>query len=235
MKLKRKLAAVLVVLLFASIFMPVGAYASMADDAVDYEFGHTYSWYASAYYVRYYHFALTEKSNVFIQCTSLGKLGITVYDSSGKSLMDTNDFPTSYNSVSEKTTYKSARILPKGNYYVKINGNYDNSYLSTFYATAETAISLTQPRFTSFTNSGSQKMTLKYTAIKNRTGYQVQYALKSNFSGAKTVRLYGTTKTISDLTKGKTYYIRVRAYAIYGSGNYVYSAWSPVRTVKISK
>jgi len=67
------------------------------------------------------------------------------------------------------------------------------------------------------------------------TGYQLQYALKKNFSGAKTVKVAKarTLKaTVKALKSGKTYYVRVRAYKTVGRKNY-YSAWSAVKRVKV--
>ncbi len=42
------------------------------------------------------------------------------------------------------------------------------------------------------------------------------------------------SKTISSLTKGKTYYVRIRTYKTV-SGTKYYSAWSSTKSVKISK
>ncbi|MBQ3304198.1 MAG: fibronectin type III domain-containing protein, partial [Clostridia bacterium] len=67
------------------------------------------------------------------------------------------------------------------------------------------------------------------------TGYQLQYALKKNFSGAKTVKVAKarTLKaTVKALKSGKTYYVRVRAYKTVDKQNY-YSAWSAVKRVKV--
>ena len=53
----------------------------------------------------------------------------------------------------------------------------------------------------------------------------------------KTVTLSKATlisKTIAKLTKGKVYYVRVRAFKKVGSKKY-YSAWSAAKKVKISK
>ena len=76
------------------------------------------------------------------------------------------------------------------------------------------------------------------TKIKIKTnGYQIQYGLKKNFKGAKSVNVpkYNTvSKVIGGLAKGKTYYVRVRAYKK-ASGKTYYSAWSNAKTLKIKK
>ena len=86
------------------------------------------------------------------------------------------------------------------------------------------------------------KLTAKknsFTATWNKgtanTGYQLQYGLKKTFSGAKTVKVTNAKtvmKTVKSLLKGKTYYVRVRAYKTVGKVNY-YSAWSSVKSVTV--
>jgi hypothetical protein len=86
------------------------------------------------------------------------------------------------------------------------------------------------------------KLTAKknsFTATWNKgtanTGYQLQYGLKKTFSGAKTVKVTNANtvmKTVKSLLKGKTYYVRVRAYKTVGKVNY-YSAWSSVKSVTV--
>ena len=98
-------------------------------------------------------------------------------------------------------------------------------------------VKLNKPAITSIKNSASRKMTLKWGKNAKAQGYQIQYALKSNFSGAKSVSVTKNsivTKTIGSLTKGKTYFVRIRAYKKIGSA-YSYSMWSASKKVKISK
>jgi len=67
------------------------------------------------------------------------------------------------------------------------------------------------------------------------SGYQVQYGLKSSFSGAKSLKVKQakTVKaTLKSLKKGKTYYVSVRAYKTVGKKTY-YSAWSGKKSVKV--
>ena len=65
-------------------------------------------------------------------------------------------------------------------------------------------------------------------------GYQVQYSLKSNFSGAKavTIKSNKTLKTaVKNLGAKKVYYVRIRTYKTIGKVNY-FSAWSAAGKVK---
>jgi hypothetical protein len=91
--------------------------------------------------------------------------------------------------------------------------------------------------FTSVKNTVSAKLTLKWKKNAKATGYQIQYSTSSKFTDEKTVTVKNAatvSKTISKLTKGKTYYVRIRTYKKVSSKNY-YSAWSTSKKVKVSK
>lgn len=70
------------------------------------------------------------------------------------------------------------------------------------------------------------------------TGYQIQYALKSSFKGAKTKTVKGYKKTslkVKKLKAKKKYYVRVRTYmTIKGVGTF-YSTWSKAKAIKTKK
>ena len=120
-------------------------------------------------------------------------------------------------------------------------------YTFKIYAKAATGVSsqfksvvyykLNRPATPTATNSASKKMTVKWAKNAKATGYQIQYSLKSNYSGARSKSVSKNSivsYTIGNLTKGKTYYVRVRALKKV-SGKVYYSAWSASRKVKISK
>lgn len=82
-------------------------------------------------------------------------------------------------------------------------------------------------------SSASGKVTLTWTNVKQETGYQVYYSTSKNGTYSK----LATTKTdvvkyTKALTKGKTYYFKVRAYTKVGNG-YVYGNYSSVVSCKI--
>lgn len=89
-----------------------------------------------------------------------------------------------------------------------------------------------------------QKLTAKskgfyidYAAKGHATGYEIQYATNSSFSGAKkTVITSNKTDkvTVSKLRENKKYYVRVRTYTIVNGIKY-YGAWSAVKTVTTKK
>ncbi len=77
-------------------------------------------------------------------------------------------------------------------------------------------------------------LTVKWKKVSGVTGYQIQYSLKKNMKGAKTVTVKGAKKTsrkIKKLKKNKKYYVRLRAYK--GNGkNRVYSKWTKIKSAK---
>ena len=113
---------------------------------------------------------------------------------------------------------------------------YSGSSTGSF--TAKKTVRLTAVSISSLKNSSSKKMTVKWAKNSKATGYQIQYSTSSSFkSGNKTVtvsKAATTSKVISSLTKGKTYYVRIRTYKTV-SGTKYYSAWSSKKSVKISK
>ncbi|MCQ2507557.1 MAG: leucine-rich repeat protein [Dorea sp.] len=114
----------------------------------------------------------------------------------------------------------------------KASGNY-SSY------TAVKLTALTRPTISSLTNASGKKMVVKWAKNAKCTGYQVQYSTSKTFASgnknAAAVTKNGTvSQTITGLTKGKTYYVRMRSYKTV-SGVKQYSAYSATKSVKISK
>ena len=69
------------------------------------------------------------------------------------------------------------------------------------------------------------------------TGYEIQYATNSKFTGAKKVAITNnkTDKTtVSKLSGNKKYYVRVRSYTTVGGTKY-YGTWSAVKNVTTKK
>ena len=72
--------------------------------------------------------------------------------------------------------------------------------------------------------------------ISGAKGYEVAYSTNKKFKkSVKKVRFTGTSKTISKLSKNKTYYVKVRAYKLDSNGERVYGSYSSVKKVKIKK
>ncbi len=108
---------------------------------------------------------------------------------------------------------------------------------SAYYTGKLTATCKVNPVKTAISSisTGTTKPTVKWTKKTTYvTGYQIQYATNKSFKSAKTVTVKGskyTSKAIS-LSKGKTYYLRIRTYYTKSKVNY-YSAWSSAKSVVI--
>ena len=79
-----------------------------------------------------------------------------------------------------------------------------------------------------------KSLKLSWKKDKTVTGYQIQYSTSRTFaSGNKAVGVAGAatvSRVIGSLTKGKTYYVRIRTYKTVGKTKY-YSTWSAAKTV----
>lgn len=80
--------------------------------------------------------------------------------------------------------------------------------------------------------AGSNKLKLSFDKVKQAKGYQISYSTNKRFAGAKKVTVKKNQYTIKKLKKGKTYYVRVRAYKMDGSKK-VYGKWSEVKKCKV--
>ncbi|MCD7882662.1 MAG: leucine-rich repeat protein [Lachnospiraceae bacterium] len=106
--------------------------------------------------------------------------------------------------------------------------------------TAKTTVRLTGTTLSSVKNTSSKKLTVKWKKTTNVTGYQIQYSTSKSFtsgSNTKSLKVKGATKTsetLSGLTKGKTYYVRVRTYKTVNGTTY-YSAWSEAKKIKVTR
>ena len=115
---------------------------------------------------------------------------------------------------------------------------YSGKYMSVKGSTnglTKTMYRLSRPSITYLKNTGSRKFTVKWKKVSGATGYQVSYRIGSAASKRVTVKGSSTvSKSITGLSKGKTYKVYVRAYKTVGGKNY-YSAWSGAKSVIISK
>ncbi len=133
----------------------------------------------------------------------------------------------SYTDTAVKDKNGKTYIYAVRAYYGSTTGGY----------TGKSTVRLTGVSLSSVKNAKGKKMTVKWKKDSKATGYQIQYSTSSDFSSYTTVKVKGyknVSKTISSLTKGKKYYVRVRTYKTVSGSNY-YSAWSSVKNVKISK
>ncbi len=84
-------------------------------------------------------------------------------------------------------------------------------------------------------NSSSKAMTVSYAKISGVGGYQIVYDTNSKFTTKKWVGRVGTSKKITGLKKGKTYYVKVRAFRVDSTGSRCYGPYSTVSKIKITR
>ena len=85
--------------------------------------------------------------------------------------------------------------------------------------------------------SKSKSFFIDWAQKGSATGYEIQYATNSKFSGAKKVTVTNNKtdkKTISKLSGKKKYYVRVRSYTTVKGKKY-YGAWSSTKSVTTKK
>lgn len=133
-------------------------------------------------------------------------------------------------------TYTDTAVKSKNGttYYYAVRAYWGTSISS--YA-GKGMVRLTGTTISDLTNGSGKKITVKWSKNSKASGYQIQYSTNSKYSSAKTVTVKGTSslsKTITGLTKGKTYYVRVRVYKTVSGKNY-YSAWTGSKKIKISR
>lgn len=139
---------------------------------------------------------------------------LTVLDTRGKAISSTN-----------YTVVKDSGRKYVGTYTYTIT--FKNKYKGT---DTVSFVIVPKPTTLSSVTAGTGKITVKWTALTTQTtGYQIQYSTSSTFAtGTKTVNVTKNTttgKSISNLTKGKKYYVRIRTYKTVDGENY-YSSWS---------
>ncbi len=137
---------------------------------------------------------------------------------SGKKLVKDKDYTVAYKN-NKKIGTATVTITGKGNYTGKTTVTFDIIPKGVKIA------SLTP---------GKKELTVKWAKGSGITGYEIEYCLKKDFKGAKTVTVKqaATTKTVlKKLRAAKTYYVRIRTYKTVNGKKY-YSAWSAVKSRK---
>lgn len=148
-------------------------------------------------------------------------------------------------SLTYSSDNKSVKVDKNGK--VTIPKNYSGKAVITIKATSGNLKAVTKKvtitvnpaavKLTSAKNTASNKTTIKWSKLSYVSGYEVQYSTNSNFKGAKSVKVNkasASQQVISRLVKGKTYYVRVRAYKTYSKTS-IWGSWSAKKSVKISK
>ena len=124
-------------------------------------------------------------------------------------------------------SYSNNKNVGTSNVYVYGKGNYSGSLSAKFdIVPAKQQIQKLETKYKGFFVDWAQK--------GSATGYDVEYSVNANMSGAVSKHLTANkpdTLTVSGLSGGKTYYVRVRSYTNV-NGKVYYGAWSDVKSIK---
>ncbi|MCI8490427.1 MAG: phosphatidylinositol-specific phospholipase C domain-containing protein [Lachnospiraceae bacterium] len=125
-------------------------------------------------------------------------------------------------------SYSNSKKVGQGTVTVKGIGKYNHV------RTVKFNILPKKNKVSKLTNKSGRKLAVKFSKSVGAKGYIVYYATNQTFKSAKKLKTTKTTCTLKGLKKGKTYYIRVRAYAKAGKKT-VYSDYSKTVKKKIKK
>ncbi|MFT3950775.1 MAG: cellulase family glycosylhydrolase [Oscillospiraceae bacterium] len=169
-------------------------------------------------------FKITAKSITGMTAT----LSATNYTDSGaakKPAVTVKNGATALKSGTDYTvTYKNNTAVGKATVTITGKGNYAGTITKTFKINPKsTAVTLT---------AGTKKATVKYTKVAGVTGYEIYRATSKTGTYTRVKTTTATSFTNTGLTKGKTYYYKVRTYKT-ASGAKFYSAYSAVKSVKV--
>ena len=149
--------------------------------------------------------------------------GVAIQDASGNDLTEAVDYTLDY--YNNLTVGKATVIVSgKGKYAGVIAG-------------ARFTIKPKTVTVKSVKKASSRKLNVVWASHKTQTtGFQVRYATTKKFKSGtyKTVTLTSksaTSKALTKLKAGKTYYVKVRAYKTV-DGKKIYSSWSKVKSAK---
>ena len=136
----------------------------------------------------------------------------------GRTLTNGTDYTVSYSNNKNVGT-ASVYVYGKGNYSGSLSAKFD-------IVPAKQQIQKLETRYKGFYIDWAQK--------GSATGYDVEYSVNSNMSGAVSKHLTASkpdTLTVSGLSGDKTYYVRVRSYTNV-NGKVYYGAWSDIKSIK---
>lgn len=169
--------------------------------------------------------------------TSLGLSWSKVGDIDGYQLQrnTSNGWKQVANTISNSYTVKGLKAGVKYDFRVR---SYVEADGKKYYSGWKTLATPTKPATVSIKTPSTNKkhqIIAKWKKVSKGTGYQVQYSKKKNFSfviATKTVSgISKTSYTGKNFTKGKKYYVRVRAYKTVDGTKY-YGSWSKAKSIK---
>ena len=149
--------------------------------------------------------------------------GVAIQDASGNDLTEAVDYTLDYYN---NLTVGKATVIVSG------KGKYAGVIAGVRFTIKPKTVTVKSVK-----KASSRKLNVVWASHKTQTtGFQVRYATTKKFKSGtyKTVTLTSksaTSKALTKLKAGKTYYVKVRAYKTV-DGKKIYSSWSKVKSAK---
>lgn len=160
------------------------------------------------------------------------------FDTKGGSKIK-NQIITSGKKVSKPKNPTKKNYLFAGWYNGKTKYNFNKPVTKNLTLTAKwTKVKVGTPKITSLKNKKSKQLTVSIKKVSGAAGYQVTYSTDKKFKkgkNTKTVDSKKNTVTLKKLKKGKTYYVKVKAYKLDSKKLKVLGKFSAVKKIKIKK
>lgn len=146
---------------------------------------------------------------------------VYISDSKGMKLTEDTDYAVEY--------YDN-RLVGKATVIITGLGKYKGITAGATFTIKPKAVTVK-----SLKKKSAGKLTVKWASHKTQTtGFQIRYSTSKKFTSYKSVTVSSksaTSKLIKGLKKGKTYYVKMRAYKTV-DGKKIYSAWSKSKKAK---
>ena len=173
--------------------------------------------------IDYYKFKLTSKKSVTVTVNASSILEYKILDKNG------NYVKSLYTNGGK--TEKDIVDLSKGTYYFAVySGDYQNYKFKLSIPTKPAKAKLNKLKA-----SKGGKIKATWAKTKGASGYQLSYSKSKSFKKVIATKTVSGSKKTSytgkNFTKGKKYYVRVRAYKKV-NGKKIYGSWSNVKSVK---
>ena len=150
--------------------------------------------------------------------------GVSIQDASGNDLTEDVDYTLDYYN---NLTVGKATVIVSG------KGKYAGVIAGVRFTIKPKTVTVKSVK-----KASSRKLNVVWASHKTQTtGFQVRYATTKKFKSGtyKTITLTSksaTSKALTKLKAGKTYYVKVRAYKTV-DGKKIYSSWSKVKSAKV--
>ncbi len=138
--------------------------------------------------------------------------------------------------TTSSTSYTNKKLSAGKNYYFKVRAYkvVDGSKIYGDYSSIVTMATKTKAPTISKVTSTSKQAKVTWKKVTGANGYEIYMSQSKNgtYNKIATTSSKTTSFTKKSLTKGKTYYFKVRAYKTINNKN-VSSSWSSIKSVKV--